>query len=71
MTAMPTPPAKAPRRTRLRSIVRWLVLGLVFIWVLAALTLVAARWIDPPTTAVHMQRHFQRSEERRVGKECS
>jgi monofunctional biosynthetic peptidoglycan transglycosylase len=26
---------------------------------LAALTLVAARWIDPPTTAVHMQRRVQ------------
>jgi monofunctional biosynthetic peptidoglycan transglycosylase len=26
---------------------------------LAALTLVAARWIDPPTTAVHMERRFQ------------
>ncbi len=28
-------------------------------WVLAALTLVAARWIDPPTTAVQMQRRLQ------------
>jgi monofunctional biosynthetic peptidoglycan transglycosylase len=26
---------------------------------LAALALVAARWIDPPTTAVHMERHLQ------------
>jgi monofunctional biosynthetic peptidoglycan transglycosylase len=26
---------------------------------LAALTLVAARWIDPPTTAVHMERRLQ------------
>jgi len=26
---------------------------------LAALILVAARWIDPPTTVVHMQRHVQ------------
>jgi monofunctional biosynthetic peptidoglycan transglycosylase len=29
------------------------------LWLLAALTLVAARWIDPPTTAVHMERRFQ------------
>jgi monofunctional biosynthetic peptidoglycan transglycosylase len=29
------------------------------LWSLAALTLLAARWIDPPTTAVHVQRHFQ------------
>jgi monofunctional glycosyltransferase len=28
-------------------------------WLLAALTLVAARWIDPPTTAVHIQRRLQ------------
>jgi len=31
----------------------------VLLWALAALTLVAARWIDPPTTAVHMQRRMQ------------
>jgi len=29
------------------------------LWALAALTLAAARWIDPPTTAVHMQRRMQ------------
>jgi len=28
-------------------------------WSLAALTLVAARWIDPPTTALHVQRRAQ------------
>jgi len=31
----------------------------VLIWTLAALILVAARWIDPPTTAVHIQRRLQ------------
>jgi len=31
----------------------------VLIWVLAALMLAAARWIDPPTTAVHIQRRLQ------------
>jgi monofunctional biosynthetic peptidoglycan transglycosylase len=31
----------------------------VLLWSLAALTLVAARWIDPPTTAVHVQRRLQ------------
>jgi len=31
----------------------------VLAWSLAALTLVAARWIDPPTTAVHIQRRLQ------------
>jgi monofunctional biosynthetic peptidoglycan transglycosylase len=31
----------------------------VGLWVLAALTLAAARWIDPPTTAVHIERRYQ------------
>ena len=31
----------------------------MLLWSLAALILVAARWIDPPTTAVHIQRHLQ------------
>ena len=31
----------------------------MLLWALAALMLVAARWIDPPTTAVHMQRRVQ------------
>lgn len=29
------------------------------LWLLAALLLVAARWIDPPTTAVHIERRLQ------------
>jgi monofunctional biosynthetic peptidoglycan transglycosylase len=37
----------------------WLGLGVGTVWSLAALTLVAARWIDPPTTAVHIERHLQ------------
>jgi len=36
-----------------------LAIGVALLWSLAALTLVAARWIDPPTTAVHVQRHVQ------------
>ena len=32
---------------------------MAFLWLLAALMLVAARWIDPPTTAVHIERRFQ------------
>jgi monofunctional biosynthetic peptidoglycan transglycosylase len=35
------------------------VIGVVALWLLAALTLVAARWIDPPTTAVHIERRMQ------------
>ncbi len=42
-----------------RSFIRWFVIGVVLLWSLAALILVAARWIDPPTTAVHVQRHLQ------------
>ncbi len=42
-----------------RIFVRWLVIGVALLWSLAALTLLAARWIDPPTTAVHMQRRVQ------------
>ncbi len=32
---------------------------MALLWSLAALLLVAARWIDPPTTAVHMERRLQ------------
>jgi monofunctional glycosyltransferase len=43
----------------LRSGVRWLLFALAVIWSLAALMLLLARWVDPPTTAVHIQRHVQ------------
>ena len=43
----------------LRTFVRWLIIGIAALWLLAALTLFAAKWIDPPTTAVHMQRRMQ------------
>jgi monofunctional biosynthetic peptidoglycan transglycosylase len=52
----PKPPL---RKDFLRSLVRWLAIGVVLVWSLAALILLAARWIDPPTTAVHIQRHLQ------------
>ena len=32
---------------------------MLLLWALAALVLVAARWIDPPTTAVHIQRRLE------------
>jgi hypothetical protein len=32
---------------------------MVLLWSAAALLLVAARWIDPPTTAVHVERRLQ------------
>ena len=48
-----------PRKGYLQSVVLWFALGVALLWLLAGLILVAARWIDPPTTAVHMQRHLQ------------
>jgi monofunctional glycosyltransferase len=54
-----TPLHTSPRTSFLRSILRWLVIGVLLLWSFAALILVAARWIDPPTTAVHIQRRFQ------------
>jgi monofunctional biosynthetic peptidoglycan transglycosylase len=57
---MPNPQSKTPLLASfLRSLVRWIVIGAVLLWSLAALILVAARWIDPPTTAVHIQRRLQ------------
>ena len=47
------------RKDLLRSVVRWLAIGVALLWALAVLILVAARWIDPPTTAVHVERRFQ------------
>ncbi len=47
------------RKHLLRTFFLCLGLVLVAAWALAALTLVAAKWIDPPTTAVHMERRVQ------------
>ena len=60
MTEKPDPHPKTPlRRGFLRSFVRWLAIGVVLLWSLAALILLAARWVDPPSTAVQIQRHLQ------------
>src|SRR5271169_1517459 len=57
---MPDTNTKTPLRTGfLRFSIRWLVIGVVLLWSLAALILVAARWIDPPTTTVHIERRLQ------------
>jgi len=57
---VPEAPPEAPRRkVTLRFFVRWFLIGAALLWSLAALILVAARWIDPPTTAVHMERRLQ------------
>ena len=54
-------PSNVPvsRAGLLRRFVRWVVIIVSVLWMIAAMVLVAARWIDPPTTAVHMQRHLQ------------
>jgi monofunctional glycosyltransferase len=43
----------------LRTFVPWLVIGVALLWVLAALLLLAFRWVDPPTTAVQVERSLQ------------
>jgi monofunctional biosynthetic peptidoglycan transglycosylase len=53
------PPKLPDRKATLRSVVRWFLIGLALLWSLAVLILVTTRWIDPPTTAVHMERHLQ------------
>jgi monofunctional biosynthetic peptidoglycan transglycosylase len=47
------------RRGFLRFFFRRFVVGVAILWSLAVLILVSARWIDPPTTAVHMERRLQ------------
>jgi monofunctional biosynthetic peptidoglycan transglycosylase len=60
VTEQPERHPKTPlRKSFLRSFVRWLAIGVVVLWSLAALILLGARWIDPPSTAVHIQRHLQ------------
>ena len=60
MTAIPNAHPKAQRRKRfLQAFVLWFGLGATALWLLAALMLVAAKWIDPPTTAVHIERRLQ------------
>ena len=43
----------------LRTVARWVAAAAVALWLAAALVLVAARWIDPPTTAVQVERRVQ------------
>lgn len=37
----------------------WVAAGVAGLWLLCALTLVAYKWVDPPTTAVHVERRVQ------------
>ena len=47
------------RKDLFRSLLRWLIITVAALWSLAALSLLAARWIDPPSTAVQIQRRLQ------------
>ena len=57
--SQPETPQAAPRKSSLRSLARWFLIGVALLWSLAVLMLVAARWINPPTTAVHWERRLQ------------
>ena len=60
MTSRPFKPANSQSwKKYLWSIARWLVAGALLFWLAATLLLVAARWIDPPTTAVQIERRLQ------------
>ncbi|HEV2136737.1 MAG TPA: monofunctional biosynthetic peptidoglycan transglycosylase [Terracidiphilus sp.] len=60
MTATPTARPATRRRTGLlRTVALWLIIALSLAWSLAALSLISLRFIDPPTTAVHVERRFQ------------
>ena len=60
MAANPDALSKTSRRKGLlRSFLVWLVLGVALLWSLAVLIILAARWIDPPTTAVHIERRLE------------
>jgi monofunctional biosynthetic peptidoglycan transglycosylase len=53
------PKGTSRRKITFRSVVRWFAIAVASAWLLAALSLVALRWIDPPTTAVQMERQMQ------------
>ena len=60
MTARSNAQLRTPHRKRLlRSLVRWFLIAGATLWSITALILVAVRWIDPPTTAVHIERRLQ------------
>ncbi|HUV70705.1 MAG TPA: monofunctional biosynthetic peptidoglycan transglycosylase [Terracidiphilus sp.] len=74
MSQRPATPARTPhprgffrshatlrslRRHPVRTIALALAVALLALWTLAAFTLLAARFIDPPTTAVHIERRLQ------------
>ena len=60
MIPQPFARLKDPRRRSLLWRLAWgLALAVVGLWLVAALTLVMYRWMEPPTTAVQVERHFE------------
>jgi monofunctional biosynthetic peptidoglycan transglycosylase len=59
-TPSAAPPLPAPRRKfSFLAALRWFAIAIALAWSLAVLLLVAARFVDPPTTVVHIQRRLQ------------
>ncbi|HTW44503.1 MAG TPA: monofunctional biosynthetic peptidoglycan transglycosylase [Acidobacteriaceae bacterium] len=52
-------PERPDRKRQLRAVLQWFGIGVGSLWLLGALTLVAYKWVDPPTTAVHAERCIQ------------
>lgn len=52
-------PKAPPRKSAIRFLLKWFVIGVLCVWSFCALIIVAIRWINPPTTAVHVERHVQ------------
>ena len=57
--AAETQPGTVRRKKLFWSVARWAGIGLAALWLLAVFMLVVARWVDPPTTAVHVERRVQ------------
>ena len=47
------------RRSAFSLLLHWCVAGALAAWISAALSVVVLRWLDPPFTAVHVQRRIQ------------
>ena len=52
-------PEKPNRKRQLLVVLRWIGIVAAGLWLSFALVLVSYRWIDPPTTAVHVERRFE------------
>ncbi len=63
MIARSITPQWFPRQWNRKKLITASLLGLGIalagLWLLAAFTLLLYRWVDPPTTAVHVERRFQ------------